>query len=225
MTPEDFLRILARRWPFVLLPIALIAVLTVATTPATPPTTYAVTMRFAAGLPPEPRRDEAYGFDQHYNWLASEYITRALSQATETGRFAENVNARLAAAGVSAAVAPGVIRSEYLASYMRITVSWPDAAQAVAIANAVDEELRRNGAAYWPQLSGASAEPVRLLDVPVAAPVPPPLRSRFDLPVRALLGLAAGLVLAFAVHYLDPVIRDPREIERAGLKILGRANR
>ena len=178
----------------------------------------AALLRFAGGLPPEPVGANTYGYDRHYNWLASEYVTRALAQAVETGAFAANVTARLAGQNIQVPV--GVIRSEYLASYLKVTVSWPDAAQAEAIARAASDELAENAAAYWPQLSGTAAAPVRLLDVPAALAVPAPLRSRFDLPVRAVLAVVAGLLLMFGWHALDPRVRDARAIEQLDLPVL-----
>lgn len=216
----DYVFILRRRWPALLLPALLIAAVTLFTAPAPTAPTYAVTMRFAGGLPPEAVSPGAYGYDRHYNWLASEYVTRALAQAVETGAFAANVSARLQAAGI--AVPVGVIRSEYVASYLKVTVSWADAAQAESIARAVADELAENAAAYWPQLTNAAAAPVRLLDPPSAVAVPAPLRSRFDLPVRAALAVAAGLLAAFAWHALDPYVRDSRQID---LPVLGDAGR
>lgn len=214
----DYARILRRRWPALLLPLLLAAFVTAMTAPAAAAPTYAVTMRFAGGLPPEPVGANTYGYDRHYNWLASEYVTRALAQAVETGAFAANVTARLA--GQNMQVPVGAIRSEYLASYLKVTVSWPDAAQAEVIARAVSDELAENAAAYWPQLSGAAAAPVRLLDVPAAAAVPAPLRSRFDLPVRGALAVAAGLLLMFGWHALDPRVRDARAVEHLDLPVL-----
>lgn len=215
----DYVRILRRRWWLALVPSLLIAAVTAVTTPAAAPLSYSVTVRFSGGLPPEPARESVYNYDRHYNWLASEYITRALAQAVETGEFAKNLSMRLAGQGIVVPV--GAIRSEYLASYMKVTVSWPDDKQAVAITRALVEELSQNAANYWPQLSGVNTAPVRLLDEPVAVPAAPPLRSRFDLPVRALLGIMAGLLLAFAVHYLDPYVRDSRELERDDMRVIG----
>ena len=173
MTVVDIVQILRRRWMLALLPLALILAASLAFTPAASATTYAVGMRFAAGLPPEPRHTDAYNYDSHYNWLASEYITRALAQAVETGQFAQNLSKRLQIAGLIVPV--GAIRSEYLASYMKVTVSWPDAAGAVTVARALVDELNQNSAAYWPQLTGTTVSPVRLLDQPAAVAVPPPL--------------------------------------------------
>jgi capsular polysaccharide biosynthesis protein len=220
MALRDYVAIIMRRWWLVLLPAALAVIWSVLSTPAAGAVSYTVTMRFAAGLPPEPRRTDAYSYDGHYNWLASEYITRALAQAVETGEFAKNLSQRLAAKGIVVPV--GAIRSEYLASYMKVTVAWPTPEAAVDIARAVDAELRENSARYWPQLQdlGPGIAPVRLLDEPVAAAAPPPLRSRFDLPVRALLGLAAGVLFALAWQFLDPLIRRKEDIEWLGLPVI-----
>lgn len=214
----DILQILRRRWPALLAPALLVAIATVVTTPAAPPPSYAVTMRFAGGLPPEPVSASVYGYDRHYNWLASEYVTRALAQAVETGAFAANVTTRLRGQGIVVGV--GAIRSEYLASYLKVTVGWSDAAQAEAIARATADELAENAAAYWPQLSGAGAAPVRLLDAPAAVAMPAPLRSRFDLPVRAALAVVAGMLAAFGWHALDPRVRDGHTIRQLDLPVL-----
>ncbi len=217
---RDYVSIIARRWWLVLAPAVVAVVSSLLTTPAAGAASYTVTMRFAAGLPPEPRRAGAYGYDGHYNWLASEYITRALAQAVETGEFARNLSQRLAGRGIVVPV--GVIRSEYLASYMKVIVSWPTPEAAVEIARAVDAELRENSARYWPQLQDLAPgiAPVRLLDEPVAVPAPPPLRSRFDLPVRLLLGLAAGVLFALTWQYLDPNIRRREDVELLGLPVI-----
>lgn len=68
----DYAFIVLRRWPALVLPVILVAAFTALTTrPA--PIMYQVTLSFAVGLPPEPLRAEAYNFDRHYNWLASEH--------------------------------------------------------------------------------------------------------------------------------------------------------
>ena len=50
--------------------------------------------------------------------------------------------------------------------------------------------------------------------------MPPPLSSRFDPIIRFGLGLAAGIALAFLFEYLDPTLRDRREVEAMGLRVL-----
>ncbi|MCS7054669.1 MAG: hypothetical protein NZM18_00610 [Thermoflexales bacterium] len=216
----DYARILLRRWWLVLLPAALVLAITVVTTrPAAP--IYVVTMSFAVGLPPEPLRAQVYNYDRHYNWLASEYVTQGFSLIIGKGVFADNVAKRLAQRDVVLpAPLAGAIRSEYRSSVMVVYVSWPDPTQATQIAQAVVDELNENYEAYWPQLKGAGTSPVRLMDPIVPVPTAAPLRDRFDLPMRMLVGLLAGAALVLLWHHLDPVIRERRQVERMGLSVI-----
>jgi capsular polysaccharide biosynthesis protein len=221
MMLTDYVRIVVRRWWLVVLPLVPIALITWLTTPSAAPTTYVVTMTFAVGLPPEPLRDQAYNYDRHYNWLASEYVTQGFALIVGKGTFAENVARRLARQDVALrAPLAGAIRSEYRSSVLVIYVSWPDAEQAAQIAQAVVDELNENYEAYWPQLKGAGASPVRLMDPIVPVATPAPLRNQLDLPLRIALGLAAGIGLALLWHHYDPFIRERREIERLGFSII-----
>jgi capsular polysaccharide biosynthesis protein len=221
MLITDYARILLRRWWLVLLPVAAIVALTLAQN-RTQPVAYQVTMSFAIGLPPEPLRPDAYNYDRHYNWLASEYVTQGFSLIIGKGAFADNVARRLAARNVklSGPVA-GAIRSEYRSSVLVVYVTASSAEEAANIAQATVDELNENYEAYWPQLKGASASPARLMDPIAPVPIAPPLRDRFDLPVRILLGLIAGVLLALVAYTLDPAIRERRDIERMGLNVIG----
>jgi capsular polysaccharide biosynthesis protein len=215
-------RILLRRWWLVLLPPALIVAVTALAARPAAPATYQVSLAFAVGLPPEPLRPDAYGYDRHYNWLASEYVSQGFSLVIIKGAFAERVAERVRAKGIElGAPVAGAIRSEYRSSVLMAYVSWPNAEQAAQIAQAVVDELNENYAAYWPQLTGANASPVRLMEPIVPVPVAAPLRDRFDLPVRIALGLLLGALLALGWHFLDPAIRERHDVERLGLNVIG----
>jgi capsular polysaccharide biosynthesis protein len=217
----DYARILLRRWWLVILPAILIVAVTVLTTRPAPPVTYQVTMSFGAGFAPEPIRPDAYNFDRHYNWLASEYTAQGFSFIISKGVFADNVVKRLATKGITlGAPLGGSIRSEVRSSVFVVTLAWPEAQQAEQIAQAIVDELNDNYLAYWPQLTGIEESPVKLMDPIAAVPVAPPLRDRFDLPVRIALGLIAGAALALAWHFFDPAVRERRELERMGLNIV-----
>jgi len=216
----DYARILLRRWWLVLLPaVVVLAVTLVSSRPA--PVTYQITLSFAVGLPPEPLRAAAYNFDRHYDWLASEYTTQGFSLIVSKGAFADGVTKQLAKRKVTlAGPVTGSIRSEYRSSVLVIYVTWPTAEGAASIAQGVVDELNENYEAYWPQLAGAGVSPVRQMDAIVPVPIAPPLRDRFDIPVRVLLGLIAGIALALVWHALDPALRSRRELERMGLNVV-----
>ena len=223
----DYFRILLRRWWLVLLPVVVMAGLTVwSNRNAPPPGNFAVSMRFAAGLPPE-RATGVYNYDRHYDWLASEYIAQAFAFTIPTNQFAQAVSRRLLAQGVT--LTPGEIessvRADHTSSVIKVSLTWRDAGQLEKMAEAVSAELSENGAAYWPQLTNPGGAPVRRLDVPVVVASAPPLRDTFDLPVRLLIGLAIGVFLAFALDALDPVMRDRRALDRLGLPSLARIPR
>ncbi len=217
----DYARVLLKWWWLALLPVIVVAGFTVITY-RPPAGSYQVVMRFSTGLLPE-RAPGVYTYDRYYEWLTSEYLTNGLKDVVRTGVFAEAVSGRMAAAGQSipAAQIQGAIASDHAQSIFVVYVTWPDAAQAVELAGAIAAELSENSAAYWPQLADASGSPVRLLDRPTPAPVALPLRDRLDLVARIAVALAVGVALAFAAHFLDPMVRDRRDLERAGLTVIG----
>lgn len=226
-TLMDYLRILLRRWWLFLLPVLAMAGLTLSSNRnAPPPGNFALSMRFAAGLPPE-RATGVYNYDRHYDWLASEYIAQAFAFTIPSNQFAQAVSRRLLAQGVS--ITPGEVessvRADHTSSVIKVSMSWRDASQLEKMAEAVSAELADNGAAYWPQLSNPGGAPVRRLDAPIAIRAAPPLRDTFDLPVRLLIALALGIFLAFVVDALDPVMRDRRALDRLGLPSLARIPR
>lgn len=221
-TLADYARIVTRRWWAVALPVILMAAWTAWSFRAAPPHgSYAVTMRFAAGLPPE-RAPGVYNYDRHYDWLASEYIAQAFSFTIPTNQFAQAVGRRLQAQGISISAADieAAARADHTSSVIKVSLAWRDAAQLERMAEAVSAELAENGAAYWPQLTNPGGSPVRRLDAPVVVAAAPALRDTFDLPVRAALAIGAGVMLAFAVAAIDPVVRDRRDVDRLGLTSL-----
>ena len=215
----EYMRVVARRGWLVALPLLAVIAITAFTYRA-PDITYQVTLRFAAGLPPE-RTTGVYNFDRQYAWLASEYTANGLSDIVRTSLFAENVAAR-----VGEQVAPAQLQSALVAdqkqSIVVVYLSWPNAEQSVRIGNAVSAELVERGAQYWPQLSMATSPPVVALDKPVPISSVTSLRDRFDLPLRLILALAIGITLALVAHALDPYVRRQSELERIGIGIMGR---
>lgn len=209
-----YLDILRRWWWLALIPALVVGAVGLATYQR-PPTTYSATVRFSASLPPALGSS---GFDPtYYSWLTSEYIVGGLSDWIKTGAFARAVSDELATQGKTLSAS---FASDYVRSQLVLFVNGRDPDSVRAAAEAAVIVLQNRNAEAFPQLGGANAV-VMALDSPAVGASSPGLRSLIDLPIRLGLGLAVGVALAFLAHYLDPFLRNKREIEAMGLKVLG----
>lgn len=189
-----------------------------------PPPAYTASLRFTAAQPTPSATPD--GFDpNYYRWLTSEYIVNGLADWVQTGSFAESVSRQLASEGVEvpASAVQGAIGADNVRSVLVLYFSWPDADQLRSIAASSARVLETRAWDAFPQLG---SDPIRV--VPMDSPdtmgigqVPPSLRSRLDVPLKIGVGLAAGLVLAFAAHYLDPFLRERDELEALGILVIG----
>jgi capsular polysaccharide biosynthesis protein len=138
-----------------------------------------------------------------------------------TSSFAEEISDVLAAQEIDipAGAIQGGIAADNERSVMVLYLSWHDAGQLEAIAQAATTVLQERSAEYFPQF-GTRGVDVVVLDEPVIAPVPPPISVRFEPLVRFGLGLVAGVALAFLVEYLDPTVHRRTEVEEMGLPVL-----
>jgi capsular polysaccharide biosynthesis protein len=215
MELRTYWKILLRRWWLVVVPVVVVALYAAATyTPPGP--VYQVTMRFAAGTQPA---GLSLDYDRYYPWLASEYVANGLSDVARTGVFAKAVAERVGDPSLARAIQGGIV-TDSAQSVMVVYLTWPDAEQIVDVADAVGAELTQNGAAYFPQLT--DIEPaVRRLDAPSPVALAPGLRTQLMGPaVKIGLALVVGVALALLWHYLDPTIREARELEEIGLPVL-----
>jgi capsular polysaccharide biosynthesis protein len=103
---------------------------------------------------------------------------------------------------------------------MTLYLSWPDADQLKLIAQAAIDVLQKRSGAYFPQFSSATAA-VTPMDAIEVTPVAPALATRLSPLFRVLIGLVAGIALAFLAEYLDPTIRTRRDAELLGYPIVG----
>lgn len=212
-------------WVVILLPlVALIAGLLFRSSPAS---LYQATMRITIGVVPPPNTSPT-GEDLYNYELASEYFADDFSEVVKSGAFAQDVSHRLKTQGIE--VQPGAIQGFTVAQkqhrILSIVITWPHEEEARAIAQATIAALEEEGPKYFPQLGFAQAQ-VFVIDGPSIPGWTPvgvglSLRDRLDLPIRLILGLIAGVGLAFLLDYLDDSLRETEGVEALGIPVLGR---
>ena len=190
---------------------------------AQPAPQYQAAVRFTIGVNAPPAT-EVSGYDPILtSYHASEYIRDDFVEIIKSDTFADDVNAMLAKMGSrDLKVSKGNISAaiEKQRRLMSMTITWHHADQAQKIAEAAVKNLSENNAKYFAQLGAAGAS-VAVIDKPVAYLVGTSLREQLDLPIRVLLALLAGTALAFILDYLDTSVRDARDAERLGLRVIG----
>ena len=216
--------VIRRRWWLVLIPAVVAAILALpsARTAISPAVTYTTAIRFTASQ--LPTADKAQNFqDQSYiPWLASEYAVNNLATWMGTDSFATEIAVKLTAQGktISAGdIRAAGIRADSARSIMTLYLYWPNPDDLKLMAQAAIDVLREKNQVYFPQFGAQKAE-ITPLDTINVAPVSTPITQRLGPLFRVLVGLAAGLVLAFLAEYLDPTIRDWRDVEVLGLGVI-----
>ena len=213
--------ILRRRWAApILLPVLVALLSAVQLRPWQEPSpTYSVTMRMLVGVLPLEGAD-AYD-PRYYAWMTSEYLVDDFTEVLGTEMFAKAINARLAEQGVS--IPANLIRANANTGnqhrIIHLTFTWHDGDALQAIADATVAELEQNADAYFRQLGTQDAS-VQLLDSPVVAQQGQSARERVEWPLRILLAVVAGLVLAFLREYLDDTVRRREQLEEMDLPVL-----
>lgn len=220
MELRHYWKLLKRRWLLIALPMVVVAVLTVATYQA-PSTYYNVGMHYLVSQEPSSAADTA-DEQRYYNWLTSEYIVNGLTDWVKGSEFATAVSAELAENGweIPAGAIQGSLAADNVRSKLEISLNNPDPNALEAMMAAVTVVVQEQNATALPQLGGETAVVVPLSE-PVINPISSGIRSQLDLPIRILVALIAGAGLAILVEYLDPTVRESRELEIMGLTILG----
>ena len=222
MELKDYFRVIWRYWWLIA---ALVVVVGVGSLifRAQPVPQYQAGVRFTIGVNAPPAT-EVSGYDPILtSYQASEYIRDDFVEIIKSDTFADDVNAMLAKMGASEIkISKGNISAaiEKQRRLMSLTITWHNAAQAQKIADAAVANLSENNAKYFAQLGAAGAS-VAVIDKPVAYLVGASLREQLDIPIRVLLALLAGIALAFILDYLDTSVRDARDAEKLGLRVVG----
>ncbi len=222
MELRDYVRVI---WRYLWLIVALVAVVGVGSFifRAQPAPQYQASVRFTIGVSAPPAT-QVTGYDPILTaYQASEYIRDDFVEIIQSDSFADDVNATLAKLGVGdIKVSRGNVSAavEKQRRLMSMTVTWNNPEQAAKIAEAAVKNLSENNAKYFAQL-GAAGAMVAVIDKPGVSRVGASLREQLDIPIRVLIALLAGIALAFILDYLDNSVRDARDAEALGLRVVG----
>lgn len=184
---------------------------------------YQASVRFTIGVNAPPAKDVS-GYDPILtSYQASEYIRDDFVEIIQSDMFADDINAQLAQMGLTGiTVSKGNISGaiEKQRRLMSLTATWNNRDQAQVIADAAVKSLAKNNQKYFAQL-GSSAASVNVIDKATVGQVGASLREQLDIPIRIAIALLAGIALAFILEYLDTSVRDARDAEAQGLRVLG----
>ena len=228
MELRTYFDIIRRRWWAVLIPVAVVLALGL-TRPAPPPL-YTLTVGLLVDVPTLPANANLTVDPRWTAPQAAEYLVDDLSVVVRGTEFAKLVQARLPAdlaANVGQLASSAASQSQHRTITLTITrgAASDEAAtrELTAIGEAVVAALREDTPKLFARLNGQPE--IRVINAPQIGRVGAGLRDRLDLPLRALLGLLAGVGLAFLLHYLDTRLRAAHELEALGVAVLGEVPR
>jgi uncharacterized protein involved in exopolysaccharide biosynthesis len=224
MQLREYLSILRRFWPIVLLPPLIAGGLSLILALGRP-TSYQATARLivtqapsaAAATSPVP------ALDDEATWATTEYILDDLPLVMQSAAFAADVGAAMAAEGypLDQGAIQGGLRPEITHRAVSLTATAAAPETALALVRGAVSTLASGGLKYWGRAPGGLQ--VAVLDPPAAAGRAGGLRDlAVDVAARVALALAAGVGLAFLLHFLDDRLRSPRQAEEwTGARVIG----
>lgn len=210
MELSQYLSVIKRRW-WLIAGIAFVSLLAAALAAWRGPCAYQANMRMAVSVVPEPRRDNVYGYDAYYPWLASEYLADDLSEIMRSQAFAQDVSAELGYAVGPGALA-NVVRTKKTHRLLDVTVCGSDGTQTMSIAEAYERVLNARLGDYLAMLQANNGF-VRIINRPTLGRASGPVALIGEIGLRTAIGAFLGIGLAFLLEYLDDRLRTRREIE------------
>lgn len=222
---REYLLILRRRWPIVLLLPLLAGGLSLALVLRQAPR-YQSGARMMIVRSPLAADDATTlpNLNDGSIWTTTEYILDDLPLVVNSVAFAQDVQAALAAEGYQmapAAIQGGLsVEVTHRSVYLSATADTPELAQALSRNSVL--AIREGGLKYWGRTTAGGLE-VSVLDPPGAAGAIGGLRGALrDLLLRTVLGFVAGVGLAFLLHYLDDRLRSVHQAEQwTGARVVG----
>ncbi|XWX04435.1 hypothetical protein VZO05_02535 [Aggregatilineales bacterium SYSU G02658] len=212
-------RFVQRWWWLMLIPPAVAAALTLPTLLSRPVSGgYAAQFKYTAAMTSANVSPRDGDFQDV--WIASEYTVNAFTEWVRGSSFRAEIQALLP----DVDLAPLGIASDNARSIGQVQMSHPDAAALERIANAAITVLQTRNQAYFPHL-GPEPATVTIIDAPVVVAAPPPLVNRFEPFIRVGLALIVGVLLAALAELSNQRVRDPADVEGAGVRLVGRIPR
>jgi capsular polysaccharide biosynthesis protein len=213
-------RVLLRRWWLALIPVIVVAAITIPdflSSRGAAGGGFTTTIRYSAAqvLEAIPGRDG----DFQDVWLASELAVNALTDWVRTSTFVSEIVREAGTKNVEVNPAALSIAADNKRSVGQLTMSYPDSAVLQTIIDSAINVLKTRAQNYFPQLGGQPAQ-ITVLDVPTITAAPPPITNRLAPVIKLVVGLVAGIGLAFLAEYLDPTLRRREQIEALGLPIV-----
>ena len=217
MEYKALIRIIARRWWLIALPVVLSAVIAIPDligAGAGASGGFTTQIRYSAAQKLNlPERDGDYSDI----WRASEYTIHAFTEWARTSSFRDEIRIALGDAPVT--LDSLQIASDNVRNVGIVYMNHRNGESLSAIAEAAVLVLNSRSQHYFPQLEGEAAQ-VTILDQPAIVASPPALPSRLAPLIRLGLALLIGLALAFFAEFVDPTIYYQDDLRRLGMPVL-----
>lgn len=225
MELKEYLSVLRRRWYFVAV-VPLLVLIGVLYQASQASTSYTATVRMAVARAPEPEppQRDFFRYDQYYAYLSSEYLIDDLVEVVRGNVFAGDVSRMLVATEgieVSPSEVQGSLASERINRILSIHITSGDPDLAVAIAQAAAATLEEKAGSYFNFPNAETMVSVAPVQLPEQAAANTQ-RQQLLLVLQVVIGLFAGVLIAFLVDYLDDTLRSPETVAAAlDLPVLG----
>jgi capsular polysaccharide biosynthesis protein len=218
MELREYWTIIRRRW---WLPAALTAVALIASTVLgiRGAAAYKTDMRLAVSTIPTVDPTSATGYDPvYYSNLDSEYLADDMSEFMTSRAFAEEVHNELATSSTPSDVdidtITNVTRAKKTHRFIDITISTATFDEGSQIAASISRILSDpNHVAQYLKALTAYHTQLEIVTPPVTHRANTVLGLISEIGLRTLIGLLAGIAIAFLVDYVDPSVRTREEAE------------
>jgi non-specific protein-tyrosine kinase len=225
MDLHDAVAILLRRWP-IIAAVTILALVFATAFSLRGPRAYEASMRLAVSVTDEGSATSESDappysyYRDYYLWLSSEYLADDLAQLLKSQSFGTDVGQQLGEDARTLDLS-SLTTTKKTHRMLDVAVQAPSPTRALQLASAIAELVRTQSPRYLSALASSGGR-VAVIDQPSVHAATTVGSQVADVGLRGLLGLLAGLFLAFVVDYVDSTIRDAGDVRRAlGLPVLG----